>query len=260
MARTDELDDKILNAAISLLLPALLIILWEVSVRTGLLPIALIPTVSEVAYNFFDSIISGKLLFHSWVSLKRLLYGFFLGGGAAIVLGALVGTSKLFEKIFSPTIQALSPVPVIAWTPLLIILFNIDGARIALIAVGCFFIVYFGTFQGIRSTDQKFVEIGEIFGKGKFDVFVHILFPSSLPNILSSCRLALAIGWILVLSGEVIASSSGLGWLIWNSRNFSRPDDMVVGMVAVGILGKITDSILSFLQNRLLSWRSNFQG
>ena len=154
----------------------------------------------------------------------------------------------------------LAPIPVIAWIPLLIVLFGIESARVLLICVGTFFQLYFSTVQGLRGTPIELVELARVYEKGPLEMWREILFPWALPVIIDSARQALAIGWILLLSGEVIASSSGLGWLIWDSRNFARADDMIVGMMAVGILGKCTDSLVVRLRVRLLRWRTTFEG
>lgn len=171
-----------------------------------------------------------------------------------------MGVSRGIERSISLTVDLLAPIPVLAWIPLFIILFGISGARIALISVGTFFQLYFSTIQGIRSTPVQLVELGRVYEKGAFRLWKEILFPSALPAIIDATRQALIIGWILLLAGEVIASSSGLGWLMWDSRNFARSDDMIVGMISVGILGKSTDWLMSILQRRLLRWRRTFSG
>ena len=79
-------------------------------------------------------------------------------------------------------------------------------------------------------------------------------------EVFTSARIALALSWILLIAAEVIASSNGLGWLIWDSRNFARPDEMIAAMVVVGVLGKVTDSFLLFLQRRVLKWKTEFSG
>ena len=90
-------------------------------------------------------------------------------------------------------------------------------------------------------------------------ILSRVLFPSALPGILASMRVALALSWTLLIASEVIASSSGLGWLIWNARNFSRPDDMIVGMFTVGFLGKMSDWTLVKVETTVTRWRRAFR-
>jgi sulfonate transport system permease protein len=214
-----------------------------------------------VVEDFVRLFMTGALLKHSAVSLYRLMVGFLVGSISGIVLGSLAGLSQRFEKILAPTLRVLAPVPSIAWIPLLIIVFGIgDDSKIALIAIGAFFVLFLNTLQGIRNTDQHLVEIARLYQKKPFELWYSVLLPSATPNIMAGLRLALALSWILLIAAEVIASSEGLGWLVWDSRNFSRPDDMIVGMIAMGILGGSSDLLLVMVEKRLLYWRRSFQG
>jgi sulfonate transport system permease protein len=95
--------------------------------------------------------------------------------------------------------------------------------------------------------------------RGNGVVLWRVLFPGAVPGILASMRVALALSWTLLIASEVIASSSGLGWLIWNARNFARPSDMFVGMATVGFFGKISDWGLVLLEARVTRWRRAFR-
>jgi sulfonate transport system permease protein len=251
---------RIKHLGLSAIVPTILLVLWEFSVRTGWLPRTLIAAPSDVATDAFRLINNGMLGYHTYVSLTRLVTGFTLGAMLALVLGSLVGIFRLAETLINPTVQLLSPIPVVAWIPLFIVLFNIDGSRIALIATGTFWTMFFSVVQGIRGADSKLVEVAYLYNKSAADILWKLLLPAALPNIFGALRIALGLSWILLLTAEVIASSSGLGWLIWDSRNFSRPDDMIVGMIAVGLLGALTDRSVALLQSRVLRWRPTFQG
>jgi sulfonate transport system permease protein len=248
------------DAALSAIVPVTLVAVWELSVRFGWLPSTLIAAPSAVIVDAWLLATDGKLGYNAYISLARLAGGFAIGMTLALVLGSLVGLFRLAERLISPTIQILSPIPVVAWIPLFIIFFHIDGSRIALIATGTFWIVFFGVVQGIRSADAKLVEVAYLYNKPALDILLKLLLPAALPNILGALRIALGLSWVLLLTAEMIASSSGLGWLIWDSRNFSRPDDMIVGMISVGVLGALTDRSVALLQRRVLRWRSTFDG
>lgn len=248
------------NFMTSSIVPVTFLLVWEFAVWTGWWPRTLIASPFDVALDFIHLFGNGMLIHHTLVSLSRLTIGFLLGAGTAVLFGSVVGLFRLAERLVSPTIQILAPIPAIAWIPLLIILFSIDGARIALIAVGTFGPVFFSVVHSIRSVNPHLVEVAYIYNKTRWEILWKILLPAALPSIFGAFRVALGLSWILLLAAEVIASSSGLGWLIWDSRNFSRPDDMIVGMIAVGILGALTDRSIAILQSRVLRWRSAFQG
>ena len=123
-----------------------------------------------------------------------------------------------------------------------------------------FFVVFVSTVQGIRGTDQKLVEVVQLYEKSHSDLTLMVLLPSAAPSIFTGMRVALGLSWVLLIAAEVIASSEGVGWLIWDARNFSRPDDMLVGMATVGILGKLSDAAMARLEKYTLRWHQRFEG
>lgn len=242
------------------IIPLLFLLGWEMAVRLGLLPNTLIASPTQVLVKFLILFGNGQILVHIYTSLSRLFWGFVIGTTLGIGLGAIVGFSRLGARLLEPFILTLMPIPPIAWIPLLIIFFGIDEAsKISLIAIGCFFTLFISTTFGIRSTDRKLVEVAQVLEKSQMSLLFKILLPSAMPDILSSMRVAMGLSWTLLMASEIIASSKGLGWLMWDARNFSRPDDMLVGMVTVGILGKLTDSLLVGIEKYLTRWRSTYR-
>lgn len=241
-------------------LPLLLLGLWEVSLQLGWIPRTLIAGPVDVVERFGTLISNGKLITHVTVSLERLLTGFLLGSILGISLGVLVAFRPIAARVAEPTVLSLIPVPPIAWIPLLIIFLGIgEASKIALIAIGSFCTLFIQSAYGIRTGDRMLVEMAQANNKSDAAILRRVLIPGALPGILASMRVALALSWTLLIASEVIASSSGLGWLIWNARNFSRPDDMLVGMMTVGLLGKLSDWSLVRLEARLTRWRRAFR-
>jgi sulfonate transport system permease protein len=252
-------------------LPVALLAIWQCAVAFGWWPRTLIASPADVLADFWRLLATRELLAHARVSLVRLIGGFGLGTITAIVLGSVIGLSKTAERMLAPTLQGILPIPPTAWTPLIIILLGIgEGSKTALIAIGAFGVVYFSTLQAIRGADQKLVEVAMMLQKSRRDLTFYVLLPGALPGILTGMRVALGLSWILLIAAEMIAASIvsgstrlqglGLGWLIYDARNFSRADDMIVGMITIGLLGKLTDMLMGRLQGRLLEWREVFQG
>lgn len=238
------------------IVPVTLLLLWDAAVRYGWVPNSLIASPTQVAMRLLKMLGNLTLLKHTLISLKRLTAGFALGTATGIAMGVFVGSSRMGARLLEPTVLTLLPIPPIAWIPLLIIIFGIgDASKIALISLGSFCTLFFSTTYGIRTADRSLVELARVLNKNHRTLVLDILLPSAIPSILSSMRVALALSWTLLICSEVIASSSGLGWLIWDARNFSRADDMIVGMIAVGVLGKGSDWLLDLLERRLTRWR-----
>lgn len=269
--RPHHLEPWYKTAIFAVAVPTLLLASWHFAVMLGLWPRTLIAPPGEVLIDFVKLTLSGELLAHARVSIGRLLGGFFLGTALALIVGSVVGLSKVSERMFAPTIQALTPIPPTAWIPLLIILLGIgEESKVALIAIGAFGVVYFNTVQGIRGADQKLVEVATTLQKSRRDLTLYVLLPSAAPSIITGMRVALGLSWILLIAAEMIAarmvsdssrlSGLGLGWLIYDARNFSRADDMIVGMITMGLLGKISDMLMARVEGRVLGWRDAFKG
>lgn len=198
----------------------------------------------------------GSLAKHSFISLRRLLIGFTLGSAIGFLLGVVVAISPLAYRIISPTINFISPVPVTSWIPLIIILTGIgELSKSTVLAVGCFFPVFYGTVSGFQSATNELLELAQFYGKTKSKLIKTILLPSAMPALFQALQVALGLSWILLVVAEVIASREGLGWLMWDSRNFGRPDEMIVGMIAAGVLGATTLRILRIFEHKAMFWK-----
>ena len=247
--------------AIKAIVPLLLLATWELSIQVGWLPSSLIASPYKVLVSAVRLLSDGSLLRHSFISLQRLFVGFTIGSILGILTGIVVGFSRLGERLFGPTLAVIAPIPVTAWIPLIIIVAGIgELSKSLVISIGVFFPVFFGTYNGIRSADPKLLEVANIYGKSSMQILRQVLLPSAMSSILQAMKSALGLAWVLLIVAEVIASSAGLGWLMWDARNFARPDDMIVGMITAGLLGAATGGLLSWVHQRVLYWRPSFEG
>jgi sulfonate transport system permease protein len=244
---------------LGLIVPAILLLVWELSLRWSLVPSTLVASPLQTLSALWTMSKDGSLITNSYISCQRLLFGFANGCVLGIACGCLVGTNRFASRLLQPTIAVIAPIPAIAWVPLMIMLLGIgEASKIALIAFGTFFVVSLHTSNGIRSTDQAYVELARVLGKNQNELLARVLFPCALPHIFTGMRVAMALSWTLLLVSEIIASSEGLGWLIWDARNFSRPADMFVGMIAVGVLGRLSDLALVSIEKVFTDWRSTY--
>lgn len=251
-----KIKDKLYTYTLGAFLPILLILLWNWGVKTEVLPPTLIASPANVWSKFVLLISDNVLFINAKVSLIRLFAGFLLGSFIGITLGVIVGISKVTSKIIEPLLLVLIPVPPLAWIPLLIIAFGIDqGAKIALLSIGSFCTLFLTTSFSVKATDKNLIELSKLYSKEWYVKLFKIILPFSASSIIGSLRVAMALSWTLLMASEMIASSAGLGWFIWDSRNFSRPDDMLVGMLSVGFLGWLTDKILVSIGNYFNRWK-----
>jgi sulfonate transport system permease protein len=246
---------------LAVVLPFLLLAVWELAMRRSWIPASIFATPLQVWQSAVRLTSDGSLVHHSTVSLRRLGLGFVAGLMPAALLGTAVGYSRLTERLFAPTISVLAPIPVTGWIPIVIIIAGVDElSKVAVIAIGTFFPVYFATVNGIRNADPRLVEVARLYEKGPLTTLTRILLPGALDSMFLGMRSSLGLAWVLLIVAEVIASSDGIGWLMWDARNFARPADMIVGMVTAGVLGAGSAKVLAWVQRRLLFWRLTFEG
>lgn len=236
--------------------PLIIILLWQIGTTVGFLPKSIIAPPLPAFANFFKLLFNGDFLSNFLISSKRLFGGFIIGSALGITVGLIVGYKKKVAQFLEPLLLILIPVPPLAWIPLLIIFFGTDdGVKISLISCGCFATMFLSTSLGVKGIDKRFVDVCKIYEKSDYEIIKKVVLPFSLPIIFSSLRVAMALSWTLLMASEMIKSSSGLGWFINDSRNFSRADDLVAGIMIVGLLGKLTDYAVVKLGKHLTRWQ-----
>lgn len=251
---------RMTSVVAGIMLPLLLLCVWQLAIQSGWWPRQIVASPIEVFERTVVRLLDGTIWIHSMASMKRLLAGFFLGGLLGTLLGFASGILAPIERMLRSTIRMLAPIPPVAWIPILVIVMGIgEGSKIGLLVIGTFFVLYLASFEAVRTTDQRLVDVARVFEKTTWEVTWSVFVPAAMPHVLVGARTALALSWILLIAAEVIASSDGLGWFIWDSRNFSRPADMVVGMIAVGALGGTTDWLVVRLTKPFMEWRTDYK-
>ncbi|MCS3420894.1 ABC transporter permease [Pseudomonas yamanorum] len=243
-----------------LALPVLILVILEVVVRIGWLPSYQMPAPSEIAVTLTD-LAEGALWKHISASLLRVLLGFTIGASLALVFAAWVGLSREAEAYLEPTFAGLRSIPSLAWVPLLLLWLGIDEtSKIVLIAIGAFFPVYLNGVAAIRDIDRKLVEVGQMYGFSRTRLVRRILLPAALPGLFTGLRSGLSLAWMFLVAAELIAATKGLGYLLSDGRETSRPDIVLAAIIVLALLGKISDGLLAALEKRCLVWRDTFNG
>lgn len=243
-----------------LLLPVLLLVTLETAGRAGWMPRHLMPMPTDLLATLIE-LGEGPLWKHVLASTLRVLSGFAIGAVLALGFGALVGFSRRAEDYIDPAFQALRAVPGLAWVPLLLIWLGIDEtSKVTLIAIGAFFPVYVNLVAGIRNVDRKLAEVGSMLGFSRLAQVRRIFIPAALPYLFTGLRSGLSMAWLCVVAAELLAATRGIGYLLTDGREVSRPDLVLVAILALAIMGKLSDSILKALEQRCLTWRDVFDG
>lgn len=236
-----------------LLLPVVILVVWQIATTSGLVPTYRLPTPASVFTAGVELAERGQLWTHIAISVQRVLLGFAIGSVIGLAVAAIVGLSRLGDVLLSPTLAALRAVPSLAWVPLLILWMQIgEESKVTLIAIGAFFPVYTTVADALRHVDPHLVEAGRSFSLRGWSLFRTVQLPAVIPSVMSGLRLALAQSWLFLVAAELIASSMGLGFLLDDSQNNGRVDRILLAIVLLALLGTITNAILGFIERRLL--------
>ncbi|WP_337188032.1 ABC transporter permease subunit [Phenylobacterium sp.] len=236
--------------------PVLLLLVWELGSRTGIIPERILAAPSAVAETFWALSVSGELSSNLAVSLARALVGLAFGLAAGVVLALIAGLSRTGEVAVDPLMQIKRTIPTLALTPLFIVWFGIgETPKITLIAAATVFPIYLNLFSGIRGVDARLIEAGRSFGLTQAELIRDVILPGALPSFLVGLRYALGVSLLVLVVAEQINASAGLGHLINNARDFMRTDIIVVCLLVYASLGLAADLFVRTLETRALAWR-----
>lgn len=237
-------------AVVGLVVPAILLGLWQLTTALGLFTIVQLPPPGMVFEAGRDLLERGLLAEYVAISTQRVVAGFAIGASLGLLLGAVTGLARVWDAVLGPTLGAIRAVPSLAWVPLLILWLKIgEESKLTLIAIGAFFPVYTTVSGALGHVDRQLVEAGRAFGLTGPRLFLTVQLPAVLPAVISGLRLALAQAWLFLVAAELIASSAGLGFLLVDSQNNGRVDRILLAIVSLAVLGKATDAVLGVFEH-----------
>ncbi len=234
------------------------VVLWFFATNGTMLG-ELIPRPDIVAVAFFNAIF-GKigrysLLVHILWSLSRVLIGYVVASAIGIMLGLAMGWNRVVEAIFQPLFGMIRPIPPIAWIPISIIWLGLgESAKYFLIFLAAFSNVTLNAWSGAKAMDRKLLGTAEMLGANKVQLFLTVALPSSIPQIFAGLQIAMSSSWATVVAAEMVRSSEGVGWIITTGMNNNDVVQILVGIVAIGIVGFILAVVMRRLEEVLCKW------
>jgi NitT/TauT family transport system permease protein/taurine transport system permease protein len=224
---------------------AVLVLAWALVSRAGLLPPMFLPPPGEVARTAWELARDGSLWINVAASLGRVLLGIVFSVPLAVALGVTVGLSRRLAPVVEPIVGFFNALSGIAWLPLAITWFGLGWASVTFIMFNTiFFLVFFNTLVGVRTVPRIFEHAVLTMGGSRRHIILQVLIPGALPSIVTGIRMAIGFGWRALIAAEMIATSTGLGFLIYNAANFHQSDTILVGIIAIGLLWLATDRLL----------------
>jgi ABC-type nitrate/sulfonate/bicarbonate transport system permease component len=215
---------------------------------------ALLPTPAEVGRVLVTD--TADLLKHTQASLARVTLGVTLAFITSVPLGLLIGRFKVLDQIMDWSIQIFRSFPIIALIPLAILFFGIgDRPAIILIWLAAFWPLLISTIFGVKNVERTLLKVAKVANASDALVLRDILWPSALPSILTGLRLGLGAGWLTVVTAEMMAVKSGLGYLIMYAQIIFRPDLIIAGILIIGAIGLLFDQIVRLVRSALCAWQ-----
>lgn len=235
---------------------AVLLGAWQLAASIGFVNTYLLPSPAMVGESFAEALRSGELIRDTVSSLKRVGVGFLLASIVGTALGVMLAWWRTAGEFVRPVIEAIRPIPPIAWTPLAILWFGIgDAPGYFLVFMGAVFPVFINTFVAVRNLDRNLINAALCLGSSQRLLITNVIIPGALPVIFPGLRIALGVGWMCVVAAELIAAESGLGYAIQNDRQMMNTSGIFVGMAVIGGLGFLMNWLMGELERRVMPWK-----
>jgi ABC-type nitrate/sulfonate/bicarbonate transport system permease component len=214
---------------------------YQIVAWSGLFPKVLLPGIPAILSTLYDMLADGRMLGHAAATLSRVLLGFALATLLGIPLGILMARFKSVENFFLPLTSALMPIPSFALVPLFMLWFGIgDLTTVLIVFYAATFPMLYNTWTGVRAVNPLWLRAAGAMGADEKRLFWKVIIPGALPFIITGMRQSFLRSWIAVVGAEMIAASDwGLGWVIFDSKEFLQTDVMMASIVVIGLIGFI---------------------
>ena len=241
-ARTDRWS-KMRRAVGTLVVLALV---YEAVARSGYFPAVLLPTLPGVARALFGLLSDGTLLMHAAYTLARVLAGFALAVAIGLPLGIAMARRRSVENFVMPLASALMPIPSLAWVPVFILWFGLgDTVTILIVFYAALFPMLLNTWTGVRAVNPIWLRAAGAMGANEHALFWKVIIPGASPFIIAGLRQSFLRAWVAVIGAEMLAASNwGLGWVIFDAKEFLNTDVMLSSLVVIGLIGFVAERLV----------------
>ena len=233
-----------------------LLTIWELICQSGVVSSLFLPAPTAIISALLQMIADGEIGVSLAASLYRILAGFFIGSLIGLAVGLVTGTSALMDKIGTPIVNAIYPIPTIALLPLFILWLGIgELSKVTIIALGVFFPVAMNTYSGVKNVDTLLLKVAASFNASWWMTMKSVVLPNALPMIFAGLRLAAGTSLLLLVAAEMIAAQVGIGALILHYGDLMITDRLMAGVIVLSLLGLVFNLILQFLERKAIPWK-----
>ena len=239
---------------------AVLLIAWQIAAQEGWISGYRFPAPTTVIAAWWELATLGfpdgvTMWAHVLATLTRILEGFLLAVGLAIPLGFIIGWFPVLDRLSLPIITFARSVATLSMLPLVIVWFGAgELTKILLIAYGCFWVMLTNAIAAVKYVDSLLIQVAQSLEAGRVFIFFRVVLPAALPRLFAGGRIALGVGFMVIVGAEMIGTVKGLGALVMEGRRFYRTDITLAGMIAIGLLGFCISLGLGWLQRVVIPW------
>jgi NitT/TauT family transport system permease protein len=255
MTENGQTIRSIVRAAVTLAVAALV---YEALARSGYFAPALLPTIPVILQALYASIADGTMIEHAAFTLYRVMFGFSLAVVVGIPLGILMARFQRIEHFVLPLVSALMPIPSFALVPLFMLWFGIGNlTTILIVFYAATFPMVFNTWSGVRTVNPIWLRAAGCMGADENSLFWKVIIPGASPFIITGMRQSFLRAWIAVVGAEMIAASDwGLGWVIFDAKEFLNTDVMLAALIVIGGIGFVFERMVfgSLERATVLRW------
>ena len=232
-----------------------IIVVWCVVTYGGFVSKLFVPSPTAVVKSLLSMAKDGSLWEDCWISIKRVMIGWFWSAVMALPCGMLMARSGRFRAIIQPIIEFVRYLPVVALVPLTILYLGVDETpKYVIIWLGTFFQLVLMISDTVSSVDKNMLNAALTLGANKYQVYTEVIFPASLPGFMDNFRLTIGWAWTYLVVAEMVAAGSGLGYTILKSQRFMATDIIFGGLIMIGVIGLVTDLLMRILTRLVVPW------
>jgi len=235
------------------------VLIWYLAVETNFnfyINFENVPGPLTVFSSLVTHLSGSEFYIHVGVSMQRILIGYALATAIGIILGLIMGRSKLACDIIMPYVEIIRPIPAVAWIPLAILMWPTEESSIIYITfLGALFPIILNTMHGVEQTPEVLVRAARSLGARRTQIFRHVVLPAALPSIAAGLAIGMGVSWFSLLAGEIISGQYGIGYFTWNAYSLINYPDIVVGMLCIGLLGTGSTYAVRIMTSPFLKWQ-----
>jgi ABC-type nitrate/sulfonate/bicarbonate transport system permease component len=235
----------------------LVIVVWELVVRAGMVNPALFPPPTDVAVSMYDYATSGGLLTDLGWSVSRVVVGYLAGAVAAILVGILTGGNRVAAAFFTPIFQILRPIPPMAFVPIVIIWFGLtELGKWFLVFWGVFFTVWLSVHLGVQRVNETLIRAARCLGATRKMMLFEVMLPGALPYIFMGLRTAISVSFYTLVAAELAGAFAGVAYRLEVTQQNMQIGQMVAGLIILGLISTVADKLFGLFSTKVVHWNT----